>query len=575
MRTRLILLCGLVCLASANGLAQAQESDFFVPEEFWEPTTLRLEAKNERYAKAMALYVLSLLQEESEGPDRALETKRQVLSLDPGFSGLAVSLSHQYLRRGLTADATSILKDAAKANPQDPRSSLALASIYLRQLQKPALAEKYATQALLASPETAASYEVLWDIYQLGQEHKIESLFTRGLRTQSQDPMFWLSLADLRLREQARRGKPLEGADRASFEGLLDRAIKLPDNNARALARIGDYFVLAGMMDRAIPLYASALALRANAAGVRERLAGCYIQVGQPAEAAKLLADIVKENPLDLRAYDQLTQLHLESKDFSRALASMQQALLLAMPDPRRYDEAIRLSFRVEDTKTALSLAKEATNKFPQLVEFTFLHALALSAEKQHEEAMRAFDLTLVTAATARPDLLDADFYFSFGAAADQAGQNVKAAGLLKTSIEMETTNPSKALNYLGYMWADRNENLTEAEQLIRRALEYDPNNGAIRDSLGWVFFRQGNYEAAIVELHRAAEALDEPDSVVYDHIGDTYEALGKVSDAVQYWTKALELDVDNEKLSSKLEKHSARIVKQPPSSLEQGVPPR
>ena len=177
---------------------------------------------------------------------------------------------------------------------------------------------------------------------------------------------------------------------------------------------------------------------------------------------------------------------------------------------------------------------------------------------------MMAFERALVTAANSSPELLDSEFFLSYGGAAERAGHFVKAAELLKKSIALDPARSAQACNYLGYMWADRGENLAEAEQLIRRALELDPGNGAYMDSLGWVFFRQGRNEEALAELLRASRALDAPDPVVFDHIGDVYGKLGKTADAVLYWRKALQLDPGNQLLTEKLDSHAARVVSQP-----------
>ena len=77
----------------------------------------------------------------------------------------------------------------------------------------------------------------------------------------------------------------------------------------------------------------------------------------------------------------------------------------------------------------------------------------------------------------------------SYGTAAERAGHYAKAAELLQKSIALAPNASAEACNYLGYMWADRNERLDEAESLIRRALEFEPSNAAYIDSLGWVFF--------------------------------------------------------------------------------------
>jgi tetratricopeptide (TPR) repeat protein len=95
------------------------------------------------------------------------------------------------------------------------------------------------------------------------------------------------------------------------------------------------------------------------------------------------------------------------------------------------------------------------------------------------------------------------------------------------------------ALNYLGYMLADRNIRLDEASQMIRKALEQDPENAAYLDSLGWVYFRQGKLSEAETALVRAIDRMSK-DPTVHDHLGDVYFKLGKTKEAILQWQASL-----------------------------------
>jgi tetratricopeptide (TPR) repeat protein len=160
--------------------------------------------------------------------------------------------------------------------------------------------------------------------------------------------------------------------------------------------------------------------------------------------------------------------------------------------------------------------------------------------------------------------MLDSAFYMSYGAAAEQAGHFVKAAELIKTAISLNPKNSAEACNFLAYMWADRNENLSAAEELVLRALEAEPSNGAYLDTLGWVYFKQGRYSESLDKLLRAAELVDKPDPIILEHIGDAYEQLGKITEAVISWQKAYVLSPENGILAEKIDTHSSRVAKQP-----------
>ena len=84
-------------------------------------------------------------------------------------------------------------------------------------------------------------------------------------------------------------------------------------------------------------------------------------------------------------------------------------------------------------------------------------------------------------------------------------------------------------LNYLGYSWVDQGINLDEGMRMIRRAVEQRPDDGYIVDSLGWAYYRLGNYDEAVKHLERAVELKPE-DPTINDHLGDAYWKVGRSS---------------------------------------------
>ena len=125
-------------------------------------------------------------------------------------------------------------------------------------------------------------------------------------------------------------------------------------------------------------------------------------------------------------------------------------------------------------------------------------------------------------------------------------------------------------LNYLGYMNANRGVKLEESLQLIQRALELDPENGAYLDSLGWAYFRLGRFAEAEGPLRRAAEK--QPGAVVLDHLGDLLKQLGRLSEAVEAWKRARTgEDEDGELDRAELE----RKIQEGQLALDAGAPPQ
>jgi tetratricopeptide (TPR) repeat protein len=344
----------------------------------------------------------------------------------------------------------------------------------------------------------------------------------------------------------------------------VDKAAKLTGEEPEAIAKTAHYYTLCKRNEEAKVLYRKALAANGNMPGIREKLADCLIQEGDSDEAARILEEIIKQNPLHLAAYDQLARIHLEQGNPPAAISNMRQALLLAPIDPRRQEEIIHAAFRAGEYETALQFAIEGEKKFPFMIGFTLLRAVALSQKQDHPAALLAFERTLVEASVSSPEILDTAFYISYGSAAEKAGDPVKAAELLKKAIALDPLNSAEACNYLGYMWAERNENLDEAERLIMQAVQLDSSNGAYMDSLGWVWLRQGKFSKALAELMRAAEAMKNPDPVIFEHIGDAHEKLGRTADALHYWQKALQLETHNTSLAEKIDRNASKVARQP-----------
>lgn len=148
-------------------------------------------------------------------------------------------------------------------------------------------------------------------------------------------------------------------------------------------------------------------------------------------------------------------------------------------------------------------------------------------------------------------------YYFYIAVAYEKLNEIDKSISNLKLAINYNK-NSARSYNYLGYIYADKNMNIDEGLTLVQKALEIEPDNGAYLDSLGWIYYRKGDYVSALKNLLLAEEKLDEagtPDYVVYDHLGDTYLKIDNKIKAVYYWEKAAKLE-KNKAIEEKLKIH-------------------
>jgi tetratricopeptide (TPR) repeat protein len=180
------------------------------------------------------------------------------------------------------------------------------------------------------------------------------------------------------------------------------------------------------------------------------------------------------------------------------------------------------------------------------------IRAAELFRETGHTEAGSAILRKWVEREPSNPDA-----HFSLGAYFERWGRHESAEAELLEAISLHPEH-AQALNYLGYSLADRAVRLEYAHELIERALALDPWNGAYLDSQGWVLFRMGRYEEARAPLERAAREYPR-DATVQEHLGDLYERLGMLDDAVQAWRMALTNECEDEgRLRTKIGRHSS-----------------
>jgi len=137
-------------------------------------------------------------------------------------------------------------------------------------------------------------------------------------------------------------------------------------------------------------------------------------------------------------------------------------------------------------------------------------------------------------------------FYFR-GICYERSHQWPKAEADMKKALVLFPDQPL-VLNYLGYSWVDQGVHLDEGMDMIRRSVEQRPDDGYIVDSLGWAYFRTGNYDEAVKNLERAVE-LKPDDPTINDHLGDAYWRIGRTLEAHYQWQQAKDLGAEPEDL--------------------------
>ena len=507
----------------------------------------------ERRADAMAHVAAGYLAAEAN-PDKALQHNLRALELDLSNESLAREVSACLLQRGDVPEALAVLKDSLTRNPDAAALALRIAGIYAMTLRKLEPAERYARQALAADPDRIECYQMLYTVQRAaGRPAEAAALLDRASKRSNENPEFWSGLGDLCIRHLLGGGEK-SGSLRAAALSHYRRASGLARQDPVLLGRALNFFLAGGHLDDAISTAQRLLVLDPSETSVREKLALALVANRQEDEAAAELARVESDNPASFVAYRTHGDLLLKKGDYAGAVGKYEMALALQDEDPRLYLELAEVCIKAENFDRAVHWLAEARAKFDRLPEFPFFEGQVLGHLNRWREALNAYDMAESLAQLYQPSFLNADFHFQHGVAAERAGARDEATRHFESCLELDG-NHAAALNYVGYMWAERGENLAQAEQYIRRALAQEPDNPAYLDSLGWVCHQQGRHDEALAPLERAVQLSAAPDPTIEEHLGDVLEKLGRRTDAIKAWERASARNGASPQLAAKLER--------------------
>jgi tetratricopeptide (TPR) repeat protein len=287
----------------------------------------------------------------------------------------------------------------------------------------------------------------------------------------------------------------------------------------------------------------------------------------------------VPEN-FQLLAKTQLAFIELQKGNYDAALSAARPVLVFhEKPNVQAINVAIDALRRQNKYVEAVALLQPLVNSFATdaFVNARYVEMLLRAGDKQraHEAAttqakfgvrntiaasealMQAQDyapalVLLGDAVRNKPEELD--LRFALGSAYERSGDRASAERTFTQILEKSPENAA-ALNYLGYMWAEKGVNLDRAAEMLNRAVHQEPRNGAYIDSLGWVYFRQGKLDLAEKFLTDATRLMPR-DATVHEHLGDVLAKRGDLARALTVYRAALTLDPaqqDEAKIRSKI----------------------
>jgi tetratricopeptide (TPR) repeat protein len=519
------------------------ELDFLIGQEL--EMDGRLDEAKAAYERALrkdpqAVFLLKRLAELSARADRltdALVYAERAAELDPDDEGLRLFLGSLYRIRRDPESAARVLRDEQGA----PVSSDAAVLLFGILLEGQRLPEAKTVAQWLIDHETEGvrGYIALAEVTErMGDAPGAEAVLREGLAKHPGDLALFGALA----RSRRERGD-----------------------------RVGE-----------IGVYREILAIHEDHHATLLALAEAQIALGQEEEATRTLERVEAAYPDDLRTLLQLGFRNFEAGDFASAERRFAQALA---QQPEQHEVAYFLGVvqrRMGKNDEAIAsldrIPPEHERYADGRVQVAGIHekkgdfaAAQLEVEKAREvEPSRPLDLYAASLRAKGGDVAgalafleglladapeDAEVLYNIGVIHGEAKNVDEAIRYMRIVLGLNPDHAS-ALNYVGYTFAERGENLDEAEAMIARALELRPDDGYITDSLGWVYYmrarpllEQGNVKEARLWLGRAVDELERAakltggDPVISEHLGDAHLALGEKQRALEYYEEAVRLE--------------------------------
>lgn len=317
--------------------------------------------------------------------------------------------------------------------------------------------------------------------------------------------------------------------------------------NVDSYSAIAELHQIEGHTDSALIYFHRGLQVDPENMHILRELVNIYVQSEAFDSAIVYAARVVELNPLNRSDVRRLAILYYGTDSLRLADSLFTQLVESGEYNKVNHYYLGRIALVDEDFERARDQFKRVTQMADTSAQAWLDLAFAYRKLEQPEREIDAYQTGMEKMATEENALR---LMFALGAAYEQLGRFDEAVETFETIIA-NSPNHAPSLNYLGYMLADRNERLEYAYDLLKRAIDISPDNPAYLDSYGWVLYRLGRYQEALVQLERAV-ALDS-DPVMFDHLGDVYQALDKTEQARQAWERSLKLDPDNDNVREKI----------------------
>ena len=481
--------------------------------------------------------------------DKAIASLNKLLELVPSSENGLSSLAQIYSDQGNLKEAINVFKKALEANPASPKILAELALTYEQNKDYKNAIETYKKAMEVDEDSLDLRKGLAQALLEDGQDAQAEKEYLKILEADPDEGSAYLRLGQI-YRKRRDYEKALENFNKANT--ILVGSLEVPFHIATLYEELGKF-------EKAEERFQQLLKLTEKPGGnyspaeIQNRSiflthAGYIAQqlekYPQAVEYFTELKSLSSETALKAEGY--IIDTYRAAKQLDKALASCEKALK-ASPE----DKDLKLLYA--DILAENGSSEQAIKNLQQMLSNSEEDAKIYSYMVQIYQRDKKFkEAEKVLISSEKHFKSKESYFFMLGALHEREKEYEKAESDFKKVLELNPKHPA-ALNYLGYMWADRDVHLQEALELLKKAVDLEPNSGAYLDSLGWAYFRLNQIEDAETYLKKALDRVRK-DPTIHEHFGDLYYKKGQYEEARHAWELSLSYNQDEEE-SRKVQK--------------------
>lgn len=501
---------------------------------------------------------------------KAVESFKMTLIYDQASPAVHMRLAAEYLKQGMISESLAQAEEAVSKDPKNVDAHLLLGGLYSSMKMYPKAMSEYTTVMTL-HPENTEAPLYIGALYSEQKQYDKAVKYFESLAKNTDYATPYLAHYYIGRVRMEQSGAKFQTAAEVSFK----KALQLKPDFVDALLSLGGLYTKQKKEEKALAMYREFQKENTPNGRVAEILAQSYIEKGEFDQAYGQLEVVEGDSDEPLNVRMKMALILVEQKKYDLAAKKLEDVLkdapesdkvrfyLAAVFEEMRLNEkAIREYRKIPSASSfygesvvhaayllkglgrldeALEVAVQGLKARQDQPSIFAMYASLLDEKNDYKAASKVLQQGLEKF----PENTQLRFYY--GTLNDRLGNKDVVVNEMKKVLEIDP-NHVQGMNYLAFTWAEMGLNLSEAEKLARRALELDPKDGYILDTLGWILYKQNKLSESIQFLE-AAHKQQATVSIIAEHLGDAYLKKTFMEKAKKMYRKAVDLETDKRKV--------------------------